>query len=223
MGSLSVLDPSPAAPQRRGALAARAAACAHCRACPLYRHATQAVFGEGRVGAPVMLVGEQPGDAEDRAGRPFVGPAGALLATLLAAAGLATTDVYVTNAVKHFGFEQRGKHRLHKKPSTSDVVACRPWLQDELAIVHPRVVVALGATAAAALFGPKVRLTRDRGQALALPDGPVTLGDALRLVTYHPAAALRAPTPERRKELREMLSRDLALAGRLAKARSPHA
>jgi DNA polymerase len=184
------------------------------------------VFGEGRVGAPIMLVGEQPGDVEDRAGRPFVGPAGKLLATLLADARVDKRDLYLTNAVKHFGFEQRGKHRLHKKPSMTDVVACRPWLQDEVTIVRPRVVVALGATAAAALFGPKVRLTRDRGQALDVPDVTVALGQTVKLVTYHPAAALRAPTPEKRKELRQLLTRDLALASRLAgsaKSRAVHA
>jgi DNA polymerase len=216
----------PAKPVRRGSLAAKAADCARCHACPLYRNATQAVFGEGRPGAAVMLVGEQPGDAEDRAGRPFVGPAGVLLDAAIQEAGLARTDVYVTNAVKHFNFEQRGKHRLHKKPGASDVRACRPWLLDELTIVRPHVVVALGATAAASLFGPAVRLTRDRGHPLALATAPIQTAapEAIPLVTFHPAAVLRAPTSERRAELRALLTSDLALAARLAgksRGRSP--
>ncbi len=214
----------PGLPVRQGLLAAKAAACAQCRACPLYRNATQAVFGEGRVGAAVMLVGEQPGDAEDRAGRPFVGPAGALLDDAIGEAGLARRDVYVTNAVKHFNFEQRGKHRLHKKPGAGDVRACRPWLLDEITIVRPHVIVALGATAASSLFGPSVRLTRDRGHAL---EASVTslreaAPGAIHLVTSHPAAVLRAPTSERRAELRALLTSDLALAGRLAgRSRGP--
>jgi len=214
----------PAPPVRRGLLAAKAAACARCQACPLYRNATQAVFGEGRAGAAVMLVGEQPGDAEDLAGRPFVGPAGLLLDAALREAGLQRRDVYVTNAVKHFGFEQRGKHRLHKKPGSAEVRACRPWLLDELTIVRPHVIVALGATAAAALFGPSVKLTRDRGHALAVAVTPIQQAapGATLLVTFHPAAVLRAPTSERRAELRALLTGDLALAGRLAgKSRGP--
>ena len=198
MDKLIVRESAAPAPKRLGALAAKAAACAGCRACPLYRNATQAVFGEGRPGASVMLVGEQPGDAEESAGRPFVGPSGALLTTALAAAGLGPKELYVTNAVKHFGFEQRGKHRLHKKPSAGDVRACRPWLVDEIAIVRPRVILALGATAAAALFGPKVRLSRDRGQALKLADPVVDTGDAALLVTFHPASfALRPLSVEK--------------------------
>lgn len=208
----------PAAPERHGALAAAAAACARCRACPLYRNATQAVFGEGKVGAPVMLVGEQPGDAEDLKGRPFVGPAGSLLGAAVADAGLDRGEIYVTNAVKHFGFVQRGKHRLHKKPGAGEVRACRPWLLDEITLVGPQVIVALGATAAAALFGPTVRLTRDRGRALDLARTPIQTAapGAFQLVTYHPAAVLRAPTPERRAELRQLLTHDLAVARRLA-------
>jgi uracil-DNA glycosylase family protein len=223
------IDPAPvtgrlsAPPVRRGLLAAKAAACARCQACPLYRNATQAVFGEGRAGAAVMLVGEQPGDAEDLVGRPFVGPAGMLLDAAIREAGLQRGDVYVTNAVKHFNFEQRGKHRLHKKPGAGDVRACRPWLLDEITIVRPHVIVALGATAAASMFGPSVKLTRDRGHALeaATPiDGAAP--SALHLVTFHPAAVLRAPTSERRAELRALLTSDLALAGRLAgKSRGP--
>jgi len=224
------IDPAPATgrlsapPVRRGLLAAKAAACARCQACPLYRNATQAVFGEGRAGAALMLVGEQPGDAEDVAGRPFVGPAGALLDQAIREAGLRRGDVYVTNAVKHFNFEQRGKHRLHKKPGAGDVRACRPWLLDEITIVRPHVIVALGATAAASLYGPSVKLTRDRGQALAAATTPIqdAAPDAVHLVTFHPAAVLRAPTSERRAELRALLTSDLTLAGRLAgKSRGP--
>jgi len=223
-------DPAPtsgrlsAPPVRRGLLAAKAAACARCHACPLYRNATQAVFGEGRVGAAVMLVGEQPGDAEDLSGRPFVGPAGALLDAAIRDAGLRRGDVYVTNAVKHFNFEQRGKHRLHKKPGAGDVRACRPWLLDEITIVGPHVIVALGATAASSLFGPAVKLTRDRGHALEATATPLhdAAPSAVHLVTFHPAAVLRAPTSERRAELRALLTSDLALAARLAgKSRGP--
>ena len=224
------IDPAPGSarpsppPVRRGLLAAKTAACARCQACPLYRNATQSVFGEGRAGAAVMLVGEQPGDAEDLAGRPFVGPAGALLDAAIRDAGLQRRDVYVTNAVKHFNFEQRGKHRLHKKPGAGDVRACRPWLLDEITIVRPQVIVALGATAAASLFGPRVKLTRDRGHALPAEVTPIdgAARGAVHLVTFHPAAVLRAPTSERRAELRELLTGDLALAGRLAgKSRGP--
>lgn len=171
-----------------------------------------------------MLVGEQPGDAEDLVGRPFVGPAGALLDAAIREAGLHRRDVYVTNAVKHFNFEQRGKHRLHKKPGAGDVRACRPWLLDEITIVRPHVIVALGATAAASLFGPRVKLTRDRGHALPSQATPIdgAAPSAIHLVTFHPAAVLRAPTSERRAELRALLTGDLALAGRLAgKSRGP--
>src|SRR3569623_517212 len=224
------IDPAPATgrlsapPVRRGLLAAKAAACARCQACPQYRIAPLAVFGEGRAGAALRRAGEQPGDADDVAGRPFVGPAGALLDQAIREAGLRRGDVYVTNAVKHFNFEQRGKHRLHKKPGAGDVRACRPWLLDEITIVRPQVIVALGATAAASLYGPSVKLTRDRGQALAAAATPLhdAAPSAVHLVTFHPAAVLRAPTSERRAELRALLTRALALAARLAgKSRGP--
>jgi DNA polymerase len=152
-------------PRRRSLPALREAA-AHCRGCPLYLHATQTVFGEGAAHASIMLVGEQPGDREDLSGKPFVGPAGQLLDEALAEAGLERRAVYVTNAVKHFNFEPRGKFRLHKRPPVSAVKACMPWLKAELATVKPAVVVLLGATAAQAVFGAKFRITRDRGKVL---------------------------------------------------------
>jgi DNA polymerase len=175
------------------------------------------VFGEGPADAAVMLVGEQPGDEEDRAGHPFVGPSGALLDAALAEAGLARGAVYVTNAVKHFKFAERGKRRLHEKPNAREVRACGMWLGQELRLVHPRVVVALGATATSALFGSRVAVMRDRGHVLSLaPLGaPEQVVEAV--VTIHPSAALRAPTSERRHELRAMLVDDLRVAGAAAR------
>lgn len=192
-----------------------AEACRHCQDCPLYQHATQAVFGEGPGRAPIVLVGEQPGDEEDRRGHPFVGPAGALLEAALVAAGLSREDVYLTNAVKHFKFTERGKRRLHEKPNGREIRACRQWLLRELHLVAPRVVVALGATAASSLLGARIRVMSARGRALSLPiaglDAPVT-----SVLTIHPSAALRAPSPERRHALRAMLVADLALAAHTA-------
>jgi uracil-DNA glycosylase family protein len=175
-----------------------------CRGCPLYRRATQTVFGEGRAKAPILLVGEQPGDREDREGRPFIGPAGAFLDASLEAAGIAREDVFVTNAVKHFKFEERGNRRIHKKPRVSEVSACLPWLDAEIRAVSPRVLVALGATAEIAL--------RRR-----------TAGAELPLVrTLHPAAVLRAPDRAGRHRLQANLVRDLREARRIAsKGRSP--
>lgn len=198
-------------------LAAAAQACRVCHACPLYQYATQAVFGEGPSHARLMLVGEQPGDEEDRRGHPFVGPAGALLDGALAEAGLSRDAVFVTNAVKHFKFVERGKRRLHEKPRAREIAACNPWLRDELRLVEPRMVVALGATASAALFGTKVSVMRDRGRVLSLAlDGDA--GEEVEAVlTIHPSAALRAPTSERRHELRDMLISDLRLAARQAR------
>jgi DNA polymerase len=161
-----------------------------------------------------MLVGEQPGDVEDIQGRPFVGPAGRLLRDLLDDLGLSRSPVYLTNAVKHFSFVERGKRRLHKKPTTGEVMACRPWILEELTIVRPRVVVALGATAALTLFGRQASVTRDRGKRLALSDEMQALVGT-GLVTYHPSAALRAPSPEQRKQVRDWLRADLELAARL--------
>jgi uracil-DNA glycosylase len=161
-----------------------AAAC--CEGCGLYRNATQTVFGEGPRQARFMLVGEQPGDQEDRQGHPFVGPAGRVLDKGLAEAGIPRDDVYVTNAVKHFSFTLRGKRRIHQKPTAAEIEACHPWLDAELAVVEPRVVVVLGATAARALLGREFRVTQHRGE-------PVPLGDSLAVATIHPSAVLRAP------------------------------
>lgn len=192
-------------------------ACRHCHDCPLHLRATQAVFGEGPAPAAIMLVGEQPGDEEDRRGHPFVGPAGALLEAALIAAGLSREDVYLTNAVKHFKFTERGKRRLHEKPNGREIRACRQWLLRELLLVAPRVVVALGATAASSLLGGRIRVMSARGRILTLPiaglEAPVT-----SVLTIHPSAALRAPSPERRHALRAMLVADLALAAHTAAA-----
>src|SRR5579875_297367 len=176
-----------------------------CQACELWRNATQTVFGEGRPGAPLMLVGEQPGDREDLAGHPFVGPAGRVLDEALAEAGIEREDAYVTNAVKHFKWTARGKRRIHGKPNRQEVTACRPWLAAELAAVGPEVVEALGATAAQALLGPAFRLTQHRGEDLA--------GTGIAphvLATAHPSSVLRVPGPAGRAEARAALVADLA-------------
>src|ERR671922_1567175 len=168
------------------------AAAAGCTACDLYRDATQTVFGEGSADAEVMLVGEQPGDGEDRDGRPFVGPAGRLLDRALEEAGIDRRLAYVTNVVKHFKFERRGKLRLHKKPNAEEIHACFPWLEAELAVVRPRVLVLLGATAAQALLGASFRVSRQRGEFLDSDLAPRVLA------TVHPSSILRAPDDEAR-------------------------
>jgi uracil-DNA glycosylase len=167
-------------------------AAAGCTACDLYRDATQTVFGEGSPDAEVMLVGEQPGDGEDKAGRPFVGPAGRLLDRALEEAGIDRELAYVTNVVKHFKFERRGKVRLHKKPNAEEIRACLPWLEAELAVVRPRVLVALGATAAQALLGSSFRVSRQRGEFVDSDLAPRVLA------TVHPSSILRAPDDEAR-------------------------
>ena len=161
-----------------------------CRGCDLYRNATQAVFGEGARTAEVMLVGEQPGDAEDREGRPFVGPAGRLLDPALEEAGIDRSTTYVTNVVKHFKWQARGKRRIHQKPNWTEMNACRPWLEAELEVVQPRVLVCLGATAAQALLGRQFRVTQNRGQ---LVDSPLA---EIVTATVHPSAILRAEDRE---------------------------
>jgi uracil-DNA glycosylase family protein len=174
-----------------------------CRGCPLWRTATQAVFGEGRAGAAVMLVGEQPGDQEDLEGRPFVGPAGRVLDEALAEAGIDRGATYLTNAVKHFKWEARGKRRIHAKPTWSETMACRPWLEAELAVVKPRVLVCLGATAAQSLLGKQFRVTKQRGEWID--------SDLAELVTatIHPSAILRQRDAESRRGERARFVDDL--------------
>lgn len=174
-----------------------------CRACNLWERATQTVFGEGAAKARVMLLGEQPGDREDLAGRPFVGPAGWLLDKALERAGIAREEVYVSNVVKHFNWEPRGKRRIHKKPNQLQIAACRPWLEAELAVVRPEVVVCLGATAAQALLGKDFRVTRQRGQMLASSLAPWITA------TVHPSSILRAPDDEARHRETELFVADL--------------
>ena len=163
-----------------------------CQGCHLFQDATQTVFGEGRAGAKVLVVGEQPGDKEDLAGEPFVGPAGKLLDRAFEEAGFDRQSLYVTNAVKHFKFERAGKRRIHQKPGRTEVVACRPWLLAELRAVRPELVLLLGATAAQSLLGPKFRLTAHRGEPLEPPED---LGGLVpsAMATVHPSAVLRAP------------------------------
>jgi uracil-DNA glycosylase family protein len=164
-----------------------------CKGCDLYRAATQAVLGEGPVSARIMFVGEQPGDREDLAGRPFVGPAGALLDRALADAAIERADVYITNAVKHFKFEERGKRRIHKKPSATEVAACKPWLEAELVIVQPRLIVCLGASAAHSVIGPHHRLLDERGRFFPHPSAEAVTA------TVHPSAILRSPDAAQRQ------------------------
>jgi uracil-DNA glycosylase len=183
-------------------------AAAGCRGCPLYLQATQTVFGEGARDARIVLVGEQPGDQEDRAGHPFVGPAGQLLDRALAEAGLERKRVYITNAVKHFNFEPRGKFRLHKRPPAMAVKACRPWLNAELEVLKPEVVVLMGATAAQAVLGVQFRVSRDRGKILSHAIAPKVMA------TLHPSAILRAPDPAAREESFQLLVADLKLAAK---------
>jgi uracil-DNA glycosylase len=176
-----------------------------CRACPLWRNATQTVFGEGRARASVMLVGEQPGDQEDLAGRPFVGGAGQVLDRALAEAGIDRDEVYITNAVKHFKYEPRGKRRIHKKPSEREIEACHPWLEHEMDLVRPALVVALGASAARALLGRTTVIERNRGKLQPL------LGGARLLITVHPSYLLRVPDPQRAEAYQRFVE-DLKLA-----------
>jgi DNA polymerase len=183
------------------------AAAAGCRGCDLYRDATGTVFGTGPAHARVMIVGEVPGDQEDRQGLPFVGPAGRLLDQALDEAGLDRAAAYLTNAVKHFTFTERGKRRIHKTPSRAEIVACRPWLVAELDRVRPELVVALGAVAAKSLLGKDFRVTKERGKVLSLPDR-----DAQVVATTHPSAVLRA---DDREAARRELVADLAVAAKV--------
>jgi len=179
----------------------------HCTACSLYANATQTVFGEGPASARLMFVGEQPGDQEDLAGRPFVGPAGRVLQRAFDELGIDERQVFITNAVKHFKWTPRGKRRLHKKPSDREIAACLPWLQQEIAIVQPVLIVCLGATAAQALLGRDFRVTRHRGQPFATEVGTV-------LATLHPSAILRITDREERAAAYQSFLTDLAPAQR---------
>jgi DNA polymerase len=171
----------------------------------LFENATQTVFGEGEASARIVMIGEQPGNDEDLQGRPFVGPAGKVLDQAIAAAGLAREQIYVTNAVKHFKWVARGKRRLHAKPTAREITACRPWLEAELTVIEPAIVVCLGATAAQAIFGASFRITKDRGKFMTSSFSEQTLA------TWHPSAILRAPEEDLRQQMRAELTQDLAL------------
>ena len=185
---------------------------ADCTRCDLYKYATQTVFGEGPVDASILFVGEQPGDQEDLAGRPFVGPAGKLFDASLEEAGIDRKRVYVTNAVKHFKFQQRGRRRLHSKPDGGEIKACRWWLEHERELIRPRLTVALGATAARSLFGKVVTITPLRGEPQKLADGSECW------VTIHPSALLRAPNEAARREGRRAFVSDLVTIRKRAAA-----
>ena len=186
------------------------AAAKDCRACDLWKRGTQTVFGEGPKKAALMLVGEQPGDQEDLTGHPFVGPAGKLLDRALAEAGIDRSTVYLTNVVKHFKWELRGKRRIHKKPNAADITACRPWLETEIALVKPRAIVCLGATAAQALLGKGFKVTAHRGAFVSSPLAPLVTA------TVHPSSLLRAPDEETRRRETQRFIQDLrAVAKRL--------
>ena len=187
-------------------------AAAECKACDLWRTGTQTVFGEGAAGATVMFVGEQPGNDEDLAGRPFVGPAGRILDQALEEAGIERTQTYVTNAVKHFKWEPRGKRRIHQKPNWAEMTACRPWLEAEIGLVKPKVVVALGATAGQTFLGRQFRVTKQRGVPLESPLAPVVVA------TVHPSSILRAPDEDARSEAMRDFVADLRKVAELAAA-----
>jgi uracil-DNA glycosylase family protein len=200
-------DATPFLPERRTLKALREAA-SSCRGCHLWRGATQTVFGEGLKRAKVMMVGEMPGDREDPAGKPFVGPAGRELDKALDAVGIDRRDVYITNVVKHFKFEERGRRRIHQTPKRFEVEACRPWLDEELAQVRPEVLVILGGTAGKALLGSGFRVTRERGRPIESDLAPLVTA------TVHPSAILRAPDDESRQREREAFTDDLRTVAR---------
>lgn len=203
---------APFVPDRLNLKALREAA-DHCKGCELYKNATQTVFGQGRRSAAIMMVGEVPGDEEDRQGKPFVGPAGRLLRSVAEEADLFPDDIYFTNAVKHFRWEQKGGYRLHRQPTRTQVKACRPWLEAEIAVVEPEVIVCLGATAAQSLLGSDFRLTKQRGRFLKNEWAPKLLA------TYHPSAILRAPDAEDRKRKRGEFLNDLRKVAALVAGR----
>lgn len=183
----------------------------HCKACELWRNATQTVFGEGADSSKILFVGEQPGDQEDLQGRPFVGPAGKLLDSALEEAGIAREKTYITNAVKHFKWEPRGKRRIHKKPNGAEIAACRPWLDTEIAILQPEVIVCLGATAAQALLGREFRVTQHRGEIMKSSLAPFIMA------TVHPSSILRAPDEESRQAEIERFIGDLKKLSRFTR------
>jgi uracil-DNA glycosylase len=178
-----------------------------CRGCELYKRGTQTVFGSGPIRAALMFVGEQPGDQEDKTGKAFVGPAGKMLDKALVEVGIPREETYVTNAVKHFKWEERGKRRLHSKPSAREVTACQPWVVAEITVVQPRLIVCLGATAAQTLLGRTFRVTQSRGKVLRVPQWPAPL-----LATVHPSSLLRAPDEESRREAWRLFVKDLKIA-----------
>src|SRR5215212_277334 len=196
MTAAPFVPPRPTLPKLR-------AAAAECTGCDLYKIGTQTVFGEGRQTSLIMFIGEQPGDKEDLSGRPFVGPAGALLDKSLEEAGIDRSKVYVTNVVKHFKWEPRGKRRIHKKPNAMEITACRPWLQAELQVIKPRAIICLGSTAAQAVIGPKFRVSVQRGQFVQSE-----LADFVT-ATVHPSSILRAPSDEARRSERARFVEDL--------------
>jgi DNA polymerase len=188
-----------------------------CKGCDLYIPATQTVFGEGPSSARVVFVGEQPGNSEDLEGRPFVGPAGGIFDRALRAAGVDRNEVYVTNAVKHFSFEPRGKARLHKRPKPGEVRACAPWLRAELELIQPDVLVLLGSTAAQSIFGPSFRVTSERGKKLDSELAPFVIA------TIHPSAVLRAPDADAREDSFQSLVNDLKIVAKELRRKPPTA
>src|SRR5438874_1858586 len=200
----------PAQPPDTSSLADMRDAATKCTACHLYKRATQTVFGEGPKDSAIMLVGEQPGDYEDQEGKPFVGPAGKIMDRALEEAGIDRKEVYVTNAVKHFKWEPRGKRRIHQKPNSREVAACRPWLEAELRLVRPKLLVVLGSTAGQAIFGPSFRVTRERGKVLSSKFAPKVVA------TVHPSSLLRQPDEESRHREYARFVSDLRIAVKAA-------
>lgn len=193
----------------RHSLKQLAEAAQKCHGCELYKYATQTVFGQGKIGARVMFVGEQPGDKEDKIGKPFVGPAGKILEIALEEAGLKRDDIYLTNAVKHFKFQERGKRRIHSKPRISEINACFPWLEAEIDAIKPEVIVCLGSTAARAVLGEEVQLFKQRGILIAREEGHQIM------VTVHPSSVLRAMDHSGREQMLSFLTEDIKRVARL--------
>ena len=212
MGKLEVYPTAAAFLPRKITLPALARAAKGCEGCDLYKRATQTVFGSGPETAQILLIGEQPGDREDREGKPFVGPAGRILDEALEEAGIDRGEVYVTNAVKHFKWEPRSKRRMHAKPSARQVEACGPWLESEIEVVNPRIIGCLGATAAQAMMGSSFKVTRERGKVLQREDGRPLLA------TVHPSSLLRMPDRDERHRAMALFVADLKVMARYAKS-----